>query len=232
MKIVSWDVGIYNLAYCVLEKDNNTDFEILNWDVISINPIEIKEKIICSQTLINKKKCKAKAQFYTKNKSYYCTRHSKKTNTKLISIKPVKKKKVPLFDLGKRMIDELNKLPFLLDVDQCVIENQPVLKNPKMKSIQMILYSYFLINGVCKDTSPLKTIKLCSARNKLKVYDGPPVEIKCKNKYTKTKKLGIEYCKYFINNRPLNIDFFLTHKKKDDLTDSMLQGLWFLRHNK
>ena len=31
----------------------------------------------------------------------------------------------------------------LLDVDGVVIENQPSLKNPKMKSIQMIVYSYF-----------------------------------------------------------------------------------------
>mgnify|MGYP003344978528 CR=1 FL=1 len=29
-KILSWDVGIKNLAYCVIQKDDN-DFKILNY---------------------------------------------------------------------------------------------------------------------------------------------------------------------------------------------------------
>ena len=40
-------------------------------------------------------------------------------------------------------------------IDKVVIENQPALKNPTMKSVQMILYSYFLIEGV----TTLKTIQ-------------------------------------------------------------------------
>ena len=71
-------IGQDNFLNKILEKKNNSEFEILHWDVININPIEIIEKIICSQTLNNKKPCKAKAKFYTKNKSYYCSRHSKK----------------------------------------------------------------------------------------------------------------------------------------------------------
>jgi len=227
MKIISWDVGIYNLAYCILEKKNDTSIDILHWDVININEsnnVDIKH---CTQKLNNNKSCKAKAKFHKNNTSYYCARHSKKINN-LKQIKKPKKKKYNLLEVGTNLINKLTNFEFMLDVDLCIIENQPVLKNPRMKSIQMILYSYFLIHGLTQTSSSISDIKLCSARNKLKVYNGPPIEIICKNKYTKSKKLAIEHCKYFIKNDPQHINFFLNHKKKDDLADSYLQGLWYL----
>ena len=70
---------------------------------------------------------------------------------------------------------KLYEKPQLLDVDVVVIENQPSLKNPQMKSIQMILYSYFLILGKVigngeNSKSYIQSIDFCSASNKLKVY--------------------------------------------------------------
>ena len=37
MKILSWDVGIYNLSYCILEK-NETDgkINIIKWDIVNL----------------------------------------------------------------------------------------------------------------------------------------------------------------------------------------------------
>ena len=91
-------------------------------------------------------------------------------------------------------------------MDYILIENQPVLKNPTMKSVQMILYSYFLINGVIKNT--VKEIKFISARNKLKVYDGPPIEVKVKGKYAKRKRLSIKYCRYMISDDETKLLFY------------------------
>jgi len=42
MKILSFDVGIKNLAYCILSVEDN-DFKILEWDVLNI--IDNKKKV-------------------------------------------------------------------------------------------------------------------------------------------------------------------------------------------
>jgi hypothetical protein len=97
MKLVSWDVGIYNLSYCILEKNEEGNIQILDWDIVN-----------------------------------------------LVDNESMKKNRSLLFENIPRKLQER---PQLLDVDLVVIENQPSLKNPQMKSIQMILYSYFLILG-------------------------------------------------------------------------------------
>ena len=65
-----------------------------------------------------------------------------------------------------------------------------------------------------------------NASNKLKGCD-----IKDKTKYSDRKKLGISKCLETITTDYRfsdKLDYFNTHKKKDDLADSFLQGLWFL----
>ena len=44
MKLLSWDVGIYNLSYCILEKiDNNV--KIIKWDIINLVDNDEMKKI-------------------------------------------------------------------------------------------------------------------------------------------------------------------------------------------
>ena len=54
-----------------------------------------------------------------------------------------------------------------MDVD-IIIENQPALKNPIMKSIQMIIFTYFNLRGKI-DNNSIDKILFLSASNKLKV---------------------------------------------------------------
>jgi hypothetical protein len=243
MKILSWDVGIYNLSYCILEKKDDT-IKILDWDIVN-----------------------------------------------LIDNEEMKKNRGLVFENIPR---KLHEKPQLLDVDIVVIENQPSLKNPQMKSIQMILYSYFLIlgkiigNGESSNTY-ISKVDFCSASNKLKIYDGPEIvfEEKVKKepkkkvskkkkieeiilvenndlvientpivepekqleivessgiekkkkgsamKYADKKKLAIEHAKYFVSKYESDsdyLDFFNKHKKKDDLADSFLQGLYYFKN--
>lgn len=95
----------------------------------------------------------------------------------------------------------------------------------------MMIYSYFLINGVCSPDSKITNIEMINARNKLKAYTGPKVECEIKDKYKRTKFLGIEYCKHMIqesNQEDQWIQLFTNSKKKDDLADAYLQGMYVL----
>ena len=73
---------------------------------------------------------------------------------------------------------------------------------------------------------------MINARNKLKAYKGEPIECKIKDKYKKTKFLGIEYCKIMIqDNEKIKEEYknlFDNSKKQDDLSDSYLQGIFWL----
>ena len=38
MRILSWDIGINNLSYCLMEKDNSVSgFKIIDWDIIDVS---------------------------------------------------------------------------------------------------------------------------------------------------------------------------------------------------
>lgn len=76
----------------------------------------------------------------------------------------------------------LDRQPWMLECDHVVLENQPCLTNPVMKSVQLVLFSYFMYRGVwCEyarrrdagqDVSDaahqLPRVSLVSASNKLK----------------------------------------------------------------
>ena len=141
---------------------------------------------------------------------------------------------IPLIHLSRSIFSELNKYPHFLDAVDIIIENQPVLKNPTMKSIQMVLYSYF----ISKETNGKKfdNMVLISASNKLKVYNGPKDEEiekinKIKSKYTRNKKLAIEHCKKLVTDNKW-LDFFNNFSKKDDLADAYLMCRYYLLKNK
>ncbi len=36
MKLLSWDVGIYNLSYCIIEKNDNLDPKVIGWDIVNL----------------------------------------------------------------------------------------------------------------------------------------------------------------------------------------------------
>ena len=70
---------------------------------------------------------------------------------------------------------------------------------------------------------------MINARNKLKAYKGPVVPCIIKDKYKKTKFLGIEYCKYMINESGQDqkfIDLFVNSKKRKKI---FIQGDVYFR---
>ena len=88
-----------------------------------------------------------------------------------------------------------------------------------------MIVQYFIMSNL-----DVQHIEFISASNKLKDCD-----TKDKEKYIDRKKLGIAKCLGVIStdfrfNEHLN--FFNEHKKKDDLSDAFLQGLWFINNKK
>ena len=108
------------------------------------------------------------------------------------------------------------------DIDCIIIENQIAPIANRMKTIQGMIAQYFIMNNI-------KTIEFISSSNKLKQW------VKKKTSYNERKKIGINITLELINK---NNQFkqwdnvFVKHKKKDDLADCYLQGIWYLQeHN-
>lgn len=247
MLYIGWDIGIKNLAYCIIELKDNLQ-HIIEMDIINLIE-EVPPTInYCSQYNKNGKQCKSKAVYQHKiNKNHYCSKHYKisienlnlkfkEKDFKKIKIKKTNANLVPLELIGRTLFKKLDETPVFTQCNNIIIENQPVLKNPKMKSIQIMLYSYFLIKNINMDN-----IQLVNASNKLKVYKGElddPITQKLKNikdKYRRNKLTAIEHCKkMLVDNKELGfITKFDSHKKQDDLADAYLMCQYFIqKHSK
>lgn len=119
--------------------------------------------------------------------------------------------------------------------DYVLIENQPVQKNPVMKSIQIVIYTFFtmLSHQYGNDT----IVKLVSACNKLKVHykpDKPTADKPTPLSYKDKKLLSITYTRHYLNTilvDEVNLQKFEKERKKDDLADSFLQCVQFIEKN-
>ena len=74
---------------------------------------------------------------------------------------------------------------------------------------------FFIMNNI-------SDIHFISAINKLKPFTQK------KMNYKERKEHGIYVTKNLIKDNNIWSSLFNNHKKKDDLADSLLQGLWFL----
>ena len=272
MKVLSIDVGIKNLAFCLLEKtESNESHKVIKWD--SINVVDIETHICCASE--KNKPCGKPAKFF-KNNCYYCLKHSKKQDfqiptteltsnfinkqkfQKLLELaekynvkyeKPIKKgelvkilnehihetcfepittsnaSKTDLITIGKNIKIKFNEIFHEDDIDVVIIENQISPIANRMKTIQGMIAQYFIMKKTTQQ------IEFVSAINKLK-NDATDKETKDKTKYSDRKKMGIQKCLELLNNDGSYIswmDYFKNHTKKDDLADSFLQGLWYMK---
>jgi hypothetical protein len=130
---------------------------------------------------------------------------------------------VDLITIGRNMHQRFDALPHLAaGVDVVIIENQLSTLATRMKTLQGMITQYFIMRGV-------PDIRFISAINKLKLFS-KEAEDKADN-YADRKKRGIEITRtLIIANAPMSVKFE-QHKKKDDLADCFLQGMWWLSGN-
>lgn len=272
MKILSIDVGIKNLAFCLFDKAPDTDgFKVTKWDIVNIS--EQEETVKCCAT--EKNTCCDKPAKFKKNNECYCLKHAKKQPSQIPALEqnpsfiskqkiqklyeiadahnitlPAKAKKpelvdaindyinkiyfqsiettkaadVDLFDIGLNIKTKFNKL-FESEnkIDFVIIENQISPIATRMKTIQGMIVQYFIMSSITVDH-----MEFISAANKLKDCD-----TKDKTNYSDRKKLGIAKCLGIITEDVRfceHVEYFNKHKKKDDLSDSFLQGMWFIKN--
>lgn len=195
MIYISFDIGIKNLALCILEnKDNNIN--IIDWRVITLAE---KKKDVNGLNLISE---------------------------------------ILFYELDN-IIGSIEELKYE-SIDYVLIENQPSNLNGIMKSIQLLIFSYFsllkhwdkfigqvlLINASLKlqyhNFKPEPLIKIDPTRNKKEQK---------RDKYRNNKNDAIEITKYYIKDNEILNNYFLKHKKKDDLSDTLLQTLSYIKKN-
>jgi hypothetical protein len=243
--VASFDIGIKNLAYCILSWDNTqsagSQYTIYDWNVINLIPDE--KQLYCES--INKgganhnKVCGKKASYYyissdidNKNTNIgLCAKHSTGYSDQSALMRHKKVDNVSNLELNIELIKELDKISLFMDCDEILLEHQPS-KNPKMKNLSYMIFSYFVTRGIVdKKDGRLNQVKFINPKRKLSIYEGPVIECKLKNSYSQNKFYGKEYCRYEINNKGNLLEYFNNFAKKDDLADSMLQGAWYLKKN-
>lgn len=264
MKILSFDVGIKNLSYCLL--DVSSSYTIQDWDIINLCDYKI---IKCNHVLKNKKICTNKAIYNLNNEKFFCKLHNKLNNImiapdyyykllkmKKYSIKSMNllsnqinykikgknkedikdelikhisnnlivkieknnnSKEINLIDIGIKIKNVLTNIFDLDNIDKILIENQISTIANRMSKVQGMLTQYFIDHNITN-------IEYISSCNKLKLFNIN------KNNYSNRKKAGIEITKKILKNNNW-IDRFNKNKKKDDLADSFLQGLWYIHKN-
>lgn len=189
MIYVSFDIGVKNLALCVIRQSQET-VTMVDWTII---------------TLADNKK----------------------------QIKGVNKIAEILYYELDNIIGKLGDIDIKY-IDKVIIENQPSNLNGIMKTIQYLLFSYFdLLRHWDKIVGE---VILINPTQKLQNHTYLPQTIASPNtsrrdKYKINKQQSIEICKQYIMNDNSLHQIFLCHKKKDDLADTCLQTLSYIRKN-
>ena len=255
MKVVSIDVGLRNLAYCVLEGTSRTDVRIVDWNIIDV----LGES--AGVGAIHCFKCKTAARYeHASDGTFACSRHvpkKKAVTKKELTTKTVNQLHEMLAELGlsseatKKV--ELVKLIFNHHKQntwkKCVSSaaqgSSLDLAPDIIRSLDQRSESWKGADLVCVENQMDR--RMFGVQAMLQMYFccrgfrcmGTSATHKLSNivtvedstaSYKGRKKTGITHAYALVPAE--NQEHFAKHPKKDDLADSFLQGLWCLEHNK
>ena len=247
MRVLSWDVGLRTLSYCLIEatvgddKSKDKSFNIIQWDSIDVHVDGSSSE---------------QAETATASTGSGVGRAAKRVKTSAVSI-----------EQGARLImDALHRRQdtFLNSVDAIIIEQQPAgghnqHSNVRMKVMSHAIHCYFYTRNISAQpprNTPLITFVPASSKfeekqkeKKTKVSktdandanatqtQEPPEALtsaEIHTRYNKNKKFAVEKTGELLREALAETDssrlFFesTSTKKKDDLADSFLLGYYFL----
>jgi hypothetical protein len=191
MIIISWDIGIKNLAYIIIDYNNN-NINILSW-----NNINIFDNYI--------------------NNCKHCIDKEKNIN------------KIDIFNFKYHIIFFLESNHNILfnNINIILIENQPSLKNPRMKMVSDMIYDWYLIKynniKINNINYPKIEIKLLAPSTKFYIINDLYKKLlksqNKKKKYQFNKKLSITLCNIIIGDNKYIRYYLSIFNKYDDLCD-------------
>jgi len=256
MKLVSFDVGIRNLAYCVLEGTDRTDVKIVDWNIIDI----LAEKSGKGVTRCHK--CTSSATWMQASTgTCACSRHKPKGGKKLTkkelnaktleelqealrkaSVSPIPTKKAECVNLlythnrqsvWMRCVKSSNQ-GSVLDLSADIMKSLDK-RADSWKGSDAIVFEnqmerrMFAVQAMLQMYYTCKGFKCSgvSATHKLTNIITTDDTI---GSYKGRKKTGIAHATSLVPE--VWKEHLLKHPKKDDLADSFLQGLWAMEHAK
>ena len=255
MKVVSFDVGLRNLAYCVLEGTDRNDVKIVDWNIIDV----LGEQAGVGAPKCHK--CTASAQYeHASNGTFSCGRHT-----------PKKKAKVTKAALNKMTPNQLNEIMTAEGLTSEATKKSDLVKlvynHQKQNTWKKCVSSATQGSVLDLASSIIRSLdarpawagadlvcienqmdrRMFGVQAMLQMYfccrgfrcTGVSATHKLSNivtvedstaNYKGRKKTGITHAYALVP--AANQAHFASHPKKDDLADSFLQGLWVLEHEK
>jgi len=147
MKLLSIDVGIKNLAFCLFEKSSETlHFQITKWDVVNISTPEFTNCCVSEKN----GPC-AKAAKYQKNGNCYCLKHAKKQTCQIppADLKLLFLKKQPIKKVLLEIADKYG-----------ILYTTPVVKQDLFNSLVKYTNDYYFQEIVSKNASKINLIEI------------------------------------------------------------------------
>jgi hypothetical protein len=147
MKLLSIDVGIKNLAFCLFEKSpDNGHFQITKWDVVNISTPEFTNCCVSDKTGPCTKSAK-----YQKSGDCYCLKHAKKQTYKIPppDLKLLFLKKQPIKKVLLEIADRYS-----------IFYTTPVVKQDLFASITKYTRDNYLQEIISKNASKVDLIEI------------------------------------------------------------------------
>ena len=266
MSVLSFDIGIRNLAWCVMEKQTDSSgVHVLGWDNYDL--LAGQSAQTASETAANCCSCSSKATYETRGR-VYCVRHCPLDRPAFRDLSGSLLKKLPAASqlreilLAKGLsrvpkskgdlltkVAELYALPILkqkkkkaIDTELTVLhdgirrfvlknkelfrscktillENQPVLKNPTMKSVQILLFA--TLRDILQPDPPV--LKLVHA--KMKVAGKTGDEGYAERKAGSEKRVTDMLAGSKVRQAAVWRSHLSKYTKKNDLTDAFCMCL-------
>ena len=125
-----------------------------------------------------------------------------------------------------RLLPNLNE--YLPRTRHILFEHQPCLKNPKMKTIQIAAWSFFLYKKTF-NASHQYTLNFYIAKLKFNCNEAKLLDLPKPTTSPERKKYAVALTELILktNGRGEDIDFLRGHPKKDDLCDAFLMCFQF-----